>query len=141
MALVRHKNKRDADTLTRSQSQIKIHGLLTLTLGGKDFVGVLQIDSDSIDYVAKLEIHYEALGSAVAWWLMPLTPDPEVGGSSPTRVKPFYVLEQGTFTPQKVLAISRKRWFCPNMTEKLFTGTLRINQPSLCSPMYIIKRP
>ena len=26
-------------------------------------------------------------GSAVAWWLMPRTPDPEVGGSSPTRVK------------------------------------------------------
>ena len=29
------------------------------------------------------------------------TPDPEVGGSSPTRVKPCCVLEQGTFTPQK----------------------------------------
>ena len=26
-------------------------------------------------------------GGAVAWWLMPRTPDPEVGGSSPTRVK------------------------------------------------------
>ena len=41
------------------------------------------------------------LGSAVAWWLMPQTPDPEVGGLSPTRVKPCCVLEQGTFTPQK----------------------------------------
>ena len=61
-------------------------------------------------------------GSAVAWWLMPRTPDPEVGGSSPTRVKPCCVtrtpdpevggssptrvkpccvLEQGAFTPQK----------------------------------------
>ena len=40
-------------------------------------------------------------GKAVAWWLMPRTPDPEVGGSSPTRVKPCCVLEQGTFTPQK----------------------------------------
>ena len=40
-------------------------------------------------------------GSAVAWWLMPRTPDPEVGGSSPTLVKPCCVLEQGTFTPQK----------------------------------------
>ena len=29
------------------------------------------------------------------------TPDPEVGGSSPTRVKPCSVLEQGPFTPQK----------------------------------------
>ena len=67
-------------------------------------------------------------GSAVAWWLMPRTPDPEVGGSSPTRFKPCCVLEQGTFTPQKVLVIHRKRWLRPNMTEKLFTGTLRINQ-------------
>ena len=41
------------------------------------------------------------LGSAVAWWLMPRTPDPEVGGSSPTRVKSCYVLEQGAVTPQK----------------------------------------
>ena len=38
---------------------------------------------------------------SLAWWLMPRTPDPEVGGSSPTRVKPCCVLEQGTFTPQK----------------------------------------
>ena len=67
----------------------------------------------------------------MAWWLMPRTPDPEVGGSSPTRVKPCCVLEQGTFTPQKVLVIPRKRWLCPNMTEKLFTGTLRINQPTI----------
>ena len=54
--------------------------------------------------------------------------DPEVGGSSPTRVKPCCVLEQGTFTPQKVLVIPRKQWLHPNMTEKVFTGTLRINQ-------------
>ena len=66
--------------------------------------------------------------SAVAWWLLPRTPDPEVGGSSPTRVKPCFVLEQGTFTPQKLLVIPRKWWLRPNMTEKLFTGTLRINK-------------
>ena len=42
-----------------------------------------------------------ALGSAVAWWLIPRTPDPEVGGSSPTQVKPCCVLEQGTLTPPK----------------------------------------
>ena len=66
----------------------------------------------------------------MAWWLMPRTPDPEAGGSSPTRVKQCCVLEQGTFTPQKVLIIPRKRWLRPNMTEKLFTGTLRINQPT-----------
>ena len=67
----------------------------------------------------------------MAWWLMPRTPDLEVGGSSPTRVKPCCVLEQGTYTPQKVMVIPRKRWLRPNMTEKMFTGTLRINQPSL----------
>ena len=39
------------------------------------------------------------MGSAVAWWLMPRTPDPEVGGSSPTRVKTCCVLEQDTLTP------------------------------------------
>ena len=49
----------------------------------------------SIDFVPSL------MGSAMAWWLMPRTPDPEVGGSSPTRVKPCCVLEQGTFNPQK----------------------------------------
>ena len=46
------------------------------------------------------ETLHRTRGSAVAWWLMPRTPDPEVGGSSPTRVKPCCVLEQGTFTPK-----------------------------------------
>ena len=46
-------------------------------------------------------IPFSPKGSGVAWWLMHWTPDPEVGGSSPTRVKPCCVLEQGTFTPQK----------------------------------------
>ena len=49
-------------------------------------------------------------GSAVAWWLMPRTQDPEVGGLSPTWVKLCCVLEQGTFTAPKVLVIPRKRW-------------------------------
>ena len=31
----------------------------------------------------------------------------------------------------KVLVIPRKRWLRPNRTEKLFTGTLRINQPTI----------
>ena len=66
----------------------------------------------------------------MAWWLIPRTPDPEVGGSSPTRVKTCCVLEQGTFTPQIVLVIPRKRWLRPNMNGKLFTGTLRINHPT-----------
>ena len=66
----------------------------------------------------------------MAWWLMPRTPDPEVGGSSPSRVKPCCVLEPGTFTPQKVLVIPRKQWLRPNVIEKLFTGMLRIDQPT-----------
>ena len=28
-------------------------------------------------------------GGVVAWWLTPQTPDPEVGGSSPTQVAVF----------------------------------------------------
>ena len=55
---------------------------------------------------------------------------PRCRGSSPTRVKPCYVLEQGAFTPLKILVIPRKRWLRSNMTEKLFTGTLRVNQPT-----------
>ena len=31
----------------------------------------------------------------------------------------------------KVLVIPRKLWLCPNMTGKLFTETLRINQPTI----------
>ena len=54
----------------------------------------------------------------MAWWLMPRTPDQDVGGSSPTLVKPCCVLEQGTFTPPKVLVIPRKRWLRPNLTGK-----------------------
>ena len=34
----------------------------------------------------------------------------------------------------KVLVIPRKRWLRPNMTEKLFTGTLRIKSSSQITP-------
>ena len=40
---------------------------------------------------------------------------------------PCCVLEQDTFTSQTVLAIPRKQWVHPDMTEKLFTGTLSKN--------------
>ena len=50
------------------------------------------------------------------------TPDPEVRGSIPWS--PCCVLEQDTFTSQKVLVIPRKRWLGPDMTKKLFTGML-----------------
>ena len=36
---------------------------------------------------------------------------------------PCCILEQDTFTSQKVLVIPRKRWLRPDMTETLLTGT------------------
>ena len=36
------------------------------------------------------------------------------------------------FNSLKVLVIPKKLWLHPIMTEKLFTGTLRINQPTNC---------
>ena len=48
-----------------------------------------------------VDVSHWGFRGAVAWWLIHQTPDPEVGGSSPTRVKPCCVLEQGTFNPQK----------------------------------------
>ena len=50
------------------------------------------------------------------------TPEREVGGRSSLNL-PCCVLEQDTFTSQKVLLISRKRWLRPDMTEKWLTGT------------------
>ena len=38
------------------------------------------------------------------------------------------VLEQDTFTSQKVLVIPRKRWRRPKITEKLFTGKQTRNE-------------
>ena len=46
-------------------------------------------------------------------------------GSSPTRVAMLCPLARHIYLP-KVLVIPRKWWLCPNMTEKLFTGTLSI---------------
>ena len=39
-------------------------------------------------------------------------------------------LSKAHLLPKKYQIIPRKRWLRPNMTEKLFTGTLRINQPT-----------
>ena len=55
------------------------------------------------------------------------TPEREVGARSSLR-SPFCVLEQDTFTSQKVLVIPRKRGLRPDMIEKLFTGTLSKNK-------------
>ena len=51
------------------------------------------------------------------------TPKRDVGGSILTVRSPCCVLEQYT-----VLVIPRKRWLRPDMTEKLFTGTLSKNE-------------
>ena len=39
-----------------------------------------------------------------------------------------------TYLPPKVLVIPRKRWLCPNMTEKLFTGMLSITPNQTKAP-------
>ena len=52
------------------------------------------------------------------------TPEREVGGSILTQVA-FCVLEQDTFTSQKVLVIPRKRSLLHDMTEKLLTGDVK----------------
>ena len=49
------------------------------------------------------------------------TPEREVKGSKPT----FAVLCPNTLLPT-VLVIPRKRWLCPDMTEKLSTGMLKL---------------
>ena len=45
-------------------------------------------------------------------------------------------LSKDTFTPRKVLVIPRKRWLHPDMTEKLFTGTLSPNRPCFKGVIY-----
>ena len=44
--------------------------------------------SEMVTEVITIRTHLAYIGGvgAVAWWLTPQTPDPEVGGSSPTRV-------------------------------------------------------
>ena len=85
-------------------------------------------DSFVLFYIFTRSVFLASQGSVVALLLMPRTPDPEVGDSSPTRIKLCCVLEQGTFTPQKVLVIPRKRWLRPNMTDIKNQST---NQPIL----------
>ena len=40
---------------------------------------------------------------------------------------PCFIIEQDTFTSQKVLVIPRNRWLRPDMTEKLLTWTQSLN--------------
>ena len=45
-----------------------------------------------------------------------------------TYLRRVVSLSKDTFTPRKVLVISRKRWLRPDMTEKLLTGMLSLNK-------------
>ena len=49
-------------------------------------------------------------------------------GSILGRVGVFVSLSKRHLLPKKVLVIPRNRWLRLNMTEKLFTGTLNLNQ-------------
>ena len=77
--------------------------------------------ADSSDYVSNKFTRSDE----GAWWLTPQTQDPEFWGSSPTHVAVLCPCARHIY-PQKVLVIPRKLWLSPNMTEKLFTGTLSI---------------
>ena len=78
-----------------SKRELGIQNLIPLTLSRMFlFLFALML------YVHGKQLMSGRAGSAVAWWLMPRTPDPEVGGSSPTRVKPCCVLGQGHLLPK-----------------------------------------
>ena len=60
----------------------------------------------------------------------PRTPEREVG----VRYLPppcCYIEQRHTYSP-KGLAIHRKRWLRPDMTEKMFTGTFSLNNTKEC---------
>ena len=65
-------------------------------------------------------------GSAVVWWLTPLDSGFRGQGFKPYSGRRVMSLSKTYLPPKKVLVIPRKRWLIPNMTEKLFTGTLSI---------------
>ena len=74
----------------------------------------------------------ELRGGVVAWWLTPLTPNPEVGGFEPhsgRRVVSLANIFTQPTTPQKRTGNTQEA-VAPsgNMTEKLFTGTLSIKE-------------
>ena len=58
------------------------------------------------------------------------TPEREVRSSLRS---PCCVLEQDTFTSQKVLVIPRKRWLRPDMTKQSLTETLNLNKTKTVS--------
>ena len=76
----------------------KVEGLYYLcseNRGADQLRGDIEADLRLCVRICKKPVFSRRGGSAVAWWLTTQTPDPEVGGSRPTRVKPCCVLEQG----------------------------------------------
>ena len=69
----------------------------------------------------------------------PRTPEREVGGFD-SYLRRVVFLSKNTFTPRKVLVIPRKRWLRPDMTEKLFTGTLSLNKTKTKLAEFLINR-
>ena len=65
-------------------------------------------------------------GGATAWWLTRI----HRSGVRAPLGSPCIVLEQDMFTPITQV-MPRKRWLHPNMTDKLFTGTLSIKQTKI----------
>ena len=57
----------------------------------------------------------------------PRTPERETGGSITTSAVLCPYAKTHLLT-ERVLVIPRKRWLHPDMTEKLFTGTLSLNK-------------
>ena len=55
-----------------------------------------------------------------------LTPERELWGFD-TYLRRVVSLSKESFTPEKVLVLPRKRWLCPDMTEKVLTRTISIN--------------
>ena len=51
---------------------------------------------------------------------------PEQGLGFETYLRRVVSLSKTLYSP-KVLVIPRKQWLCPDMTEKLLTGMLRLN--------------
>ena len=61
-----------------------------------------------------------------AWWPSGRASDSGARGRGFDPHSLCCVLEQDTFTSQKVLVIPRKPWLHPDMTEKLLIGTLNL---------------
>ena len=83
-------------------------------------------------YTSLLVFYIETTGRRGGLVVELRTPEREVGVRSSLR-SPCCILEQNTTfrsTSQKVLVIGlpRKRWFHPDMTEKLLTGTESLNK-------------